>query len=117
MNLKECYAAMNADYNEVMARLPREASVIKFLRKFAADTEFSKMVEAFAQKDYEAVFSATHNLKGVCGNLSLKPLARCCSDICEEVRHGAPKDDITPMVEAAREQYEKVLVAIAELED
>ena len=117
MNLKECYAVMNSDYDEVMARLPREASVIKFLRKFAIDTEFSKMLEAFEQKNYEVVFSTTHNLKGVCGNLSLKPLAKACSEICEEVRHGAPKEDITPMVEAARQQHACVIAAIAELED
>lgn len=117
MNLKDCYTAMDADYEEVMARLPREASVIRFLRKFAVDTEFSKMLDAFVQKDYAGVFSASHNLKGVCGNLSLKPLAKACSAICEEVRHGAPKEDITPLVEDAKKIHTEVISVIAKLED
>ena len=54
----------------------------------------------------------SHNLKGMCQNLGLDSLARVSSDLCEQVRHGAPAVDISTYVEAVADEYAKNIGAI-----
>lgn len=117
MNLKECYAAMGEDYEDIMAHLPRESSVIKFLRKFKDNDEFEKMLDAVEREDYKEIFTTTHNLKGMSANLSLKKLSGITSEICELVRNGEPAEDIGPLVEIAKNEYINVTSAVELLED
>ena len=45
MNLKECYEAMDSDYEDVMRRLGSETLVRKFVLKFLEDTSFQGLQE------------------------------------------------------------------------
>ena len=117
MKLKECYTAMNGDYDDVMQRLPREASIIKFLRRFAENQEFNELLEAVGKADYERVFELSHDLKGMAANLGIKGLQMKVSDICEQTRNRVPDEGFGKMVEDAENEYRKVISAIAELED
>lgn len=115
MTLLECYNAMEGDYQDMMSRLPKEEMVIKFLRKFENNNDFVQMLQAIQNEKYEDVFQLSHTLKGVCANLSMTALAKSVSEICEQVRHGAPDKDLTPLVENAQRCYEKVIAAIEQL--
>lgn len=117
MNLKECYEAMNGDYEDAMARLMREASVAKFLRKFIDSQDYSKMEEAITAKDYKAVFMHSHTLKGVCANLSISALQHSSSDICEAVRNGEPTEDLNALLEIAKKDYDLAISCIKALDD
>lgn len=115
MNLKEVYDAMEGKYDDVLRRIPSEDSIIRFLKKFRDSGDFTAMTDAFDKKDYRRVFETSHNLKGLCGNLSLSKLAKSCTEVCEAVRHGEPTIDIAPMIEAAKADYEQVVNAINKL--
>lgn len=117
MNLKECYEAFNGDYNDVMNRLPKEASVSKFLKKFATMEDFSKMMAAVEAQDYETVFATSHNLKGMAANLSISAFCTSVSAVCESVRGGSPSDDFEILVKKAESDYEMTLSAIEKLDD
>lgn len=116
MNLQDCYVAFKGDYKDVMNRLPREASVIKFLKKFEENQDFAKMLEAVAANDYEQVFALSHNIKGMTANLSISALSSSISEVCECVRGGEPKSDLAPLIEKAKSDYEMTINAIKELE-
>ena len=117
MKLNECYEAMNGDYQDVMGRLPREASIIKFLRRFAQNTEFSELLEAAQRKDYKRVFELSHDLKGMAANLSITGFRLEMSEICEQTRNREPDEGFEQMLETAKAEYQKVLAAIDQLED
>lgn len=117
MNLRECYAALDADYEDVMERFLREEVVLRFLRKLEQNPDYERMLTAYEQKDYAGVFTTTHNLKSVCGTLGLKPLAKCFYDICEEVRYGAPGENFVPLVERVQQMYRATIDAISGLEE
>lgn len=117
MKLVQFYKIVDGDYNEVIKRLPKESSIIKFLRRFVDEPEYSKLIEAYEIKDYQEVFRTSHTLKGICANLGLTALQRSSSFVCEAVRNGDPINDIEPLVELLKFDYEKTVDAIGKLED
>lgn len=115
MNLQEAYEKMQGNYDDVMGRLPREESVIKFLKKFLENQDFQNMLAAAKENRYQDVFVASHNLKGMCGNLGLSLLADSTSRVCEMVRNGDPAEDLTPYIEKAKADYALVITTIGQL--
>ncbi|WP_294448229.1 Hpt domain-containing protein [uncultured Mailhella sp.] len=77
---------MNADIRELLlsggididAMLDRcmgnEALLERLLKKFPVDRSYSYLVEALQNGDENAAVDASHTLKGVAGNLSIKDL-------------------------------------------
>ena len=49
MTVKECYAQMGADYEEVLGRLGSEALVKRFTLKFLNDKSFSELEPDFCR--------------------------------------------------------------------
>lgn len=117
MKLQEFYNEVNGNYEEMMSRIPREASIIKFLRKFVDNHDYDDMMSAVQACDYEKVFTASHTLKGVCANLSLTELAERSSQVCECVRGGEPNGDVVGLAAKTKESYDRTVQAIAKLED
>lgn len=113
MEVKEFYETVGGDYQDVMNRLPTEALVVKFLKKYASGDEFGRIVEAYEAKDYRKLFEETHNVKGMTANLSLTKLCGVVTEMCEAVRHGDPEIDLEPLMEKAKEYQKLVLENIA----
>lgn len=86
MTLKECYAAMGGNYDEVMGRLRSERLVQKFVLKFLDDGSFDLLCRSMEGADYEEAFRAAHTLKGVSQNLSFTKLYRSSHEITEALR-------------------------------
>lgn len=116
MTIKECYEAMNGNYDEVVGRLMGEARVIKYVRKFAANTEFADFETAYAEKNWQEAFRHIHSLKGMCANLSMTQLFTSSSELCETLRGGEPSIDITDMIEKVRGDLKMTMDAIAGLD-
>ncbi len=113
MNLKECYKAMGADYEDVIRRLMSERLVEKFVLKFLDDGSFSMLCEALEAGDWEQAFRAAHTLKGVSQNLSLTRLGESSSALTEALRnHTAPEDPA--LFAQVKEDYEKAVQVIRE---
>ena len=62
------------------------AFYVKMLMKLPKNTAIAKMRSAFDAFDVEALFAASHNLKGLYASLGLTPLYALCSEIVEIAR-------------------------------
>ena len=83
MNVKECYAELNADYEGTVKRLMNEALVKRFALKFLEDPSFSIIEEGYAKQDAEQAFRGAHTLKGICLNLGFTQLQEVSSNLTE----------------------------------
>lgn len=111
MTLKECYAAMGGNYDEVMGRLRSERLVQKFVLKFLDDGSFDLLCRSMEGADYEEAFRAAHTIKGVCQNLSIDKLQASSSRLCESLRNGyTPESDA--LAEEVRADYSQTAAAI-----
>lgn len=115
MELKEVYAAMDGDYEDVVRRLRKEERIVKFLLKFRDRNPMEPLLAALEQEKYEEAFREAHNMKGVCANLSLNGLGVPAQELTERLRGGRPEDDITPLVEAVRSAYAVTMTALEQL--
>jgi len=88
MTLKECYAAIGGDYEDVVARLRSERLVQKFVLRFLDDQSFTLLTTSMADKNYEEAFRAAHTIKGICQNLSFTRLLKSSSEMADALRHG-----------------------------
>ena len=117
MNVRECYAQMGENFEDMFSRLPREASIIKYLRRFAENTEFDELIEAVDAGNFQRVFELSHDLKGMSANLSLSKFGAQMSEICEETRGREPEKDLKVLISPAKEEHDKLIASIQQLED
>ena len=88
MTVRECYAALEGNYDEVLGRLMAEDRIKRFALKFLADGSYELLKTSLAAKDQETAFRAAHTLKGVCQNLSFTKLYQSSSSATEALRDG-----------------------------
>lgn len=117
MTVKDFYESVNENYSEVLERIGKEAWIIKYLRKFASDGCFAALSSAIAAKDWSEGFKMSHSLKGLALNLGLNNLSKVSSNLCEEMRNGAPKIDVSDMYIAVKTEYDKIIETIEKIED
>lgn len=111
MTLKECYAAMGGDYDEVIGRLRSERLVQKFVLKFLDDGSYDLLCSSMESKDYAEAFRAAHTIKGVCQNLSFTVLGKSSSALSEALRNGyTPEAD--GLTEQVKAEYQQTIQAI-----
>ena len=115
MTLKECYAALEGDYDEVFARLRSEKMVQKFVLKFLNDKSYELLETSMETKNYEEAFRAAHTIKGVCQNLSFTKLYESSNCLTENLRSGyGEKTD--GLVRQLEEDYRQTITAIQALQ-
>lgn len=86
MTLKECYAAVNGDYDGAMKRLRSEKLVLKFVNKLLEDPNVPALRAALAAGDQDTAFRAAHTIKGVCLNLGFTKAGDSISRLTESLR-------------------------------
>ena len=86
MTVRECYASMGADYEDVLNRLASEETVRYFAVKFLSDGSFSDLRAALASGDMKRAFLAAHTLKGIAQNLGFTRLGDAASVMTEDLR-------------------------------
>lgn len=116
MNIREFYVQAGGDFEDLMTRIPMEHMVGKFVRKYISCGEFENLVTAYESRDYQKMFEASHNLKGMSANLSLNANSKTISMICEAVRGGEPTIDLEPLMEQAKQEHAKLVCLVEELE-
>ena len=68
-------AAAQIDVDSALDRMMgSEALLERFLNKFLADPNYAALCAAVERRDEAAALTASHTLKGVCGNLSMTEL-------------------------------------------
>ena len=115
MTLKECYAALEGDYESAVGRLPSEKFVQKFVLKFLADGSYDLLVRSMAEEDYAEAFRAAHTIKGVCQNLDFTKLYHSSSELSEALRSGF-SPEAPALVERVKADYEQTVAAIREFQ-
>lgn len=88
MTLKECYAAIGGDYENVIERLRSERLVQKFVLRFLDDNSFELLCDSMENKNYNEAFRASHTIKGICQNLSFNRLYESSYKMTEALRYG-----------------------------
>ncbi|MDO4327843.1 MAG: Hpt domain-containing protein [Lachnospiraceae bacterium] len=111
MNLKECYAALEGDYEDVIARLRSERLVQKFVLKFLNDPSYDLLNRSLENADYGEAFRAAHTIKGVCQNLSFTKLYHSSQLLTEALRAGWSQEaaQLVPQLTA---DYQQTISAI-----
>lgn len=72
---KAALLAAGIDVDSALERfLGNEALLERFLKKFLDDPNHARLTAAFAAGDREGALTASHTMKGVCGNLSMHVL-------------------------------------------
>lgn len=95
MTVQELYDSIGGNYNAAKSILQMDKLIGKFILKFLDEKSYERLTAAWAARDAEGVFEASHALKGVCANLGLDELSHQASEISEEFRptHGRSMDD------------------------
>ena len=103
MKLDEFFRCVGGDYGEAKARFQNDERIVRFLNMFPGDTP--------------TAFRAVHTLKGVALNLGLGSLAHASSQMTEALR-GQDKlpNNVQPLYEAVRKEYDAVRGALEQLE-
>lgn len=84
----EKLASIGVDVDEAMDRfMNNEMLCIKFFKKLLHDDNFALLQEAFKANDLDNAIAYAHTLKGVCGNLAIKPLYRLFDEMVKALRN------------------------------
>ena len=87
MNIKQFYIDINGSYENALAIMINDALISRMLTKFIDNNAYEQIISAYEQKDYRALFAASHSYKGVTGNLALTPLYNLASVLTEATRN------------------------------
>lgn len=114
MTVKEFYEKINGDYDGVMSRLMTEQRVTKFAVRFIDDTTYNEFFTAYNAGDIQTSFRMAHTMKGVASNLGFSELFTTSSAVTEDLRDGSPSSELSSLVKAMTESYNKVINALNE---
>lgn len=117
MTVKECYEQVGANYEDVIKRFGSEKLVVRFAKRFLTDTSFSELQKALEEKDAETAFRAAHTLKGVCVNLGFDSLYEVSSDLTEMLRERKIEEDCFTYFEKVKENYDKLISLLMQVEE
>lgn len=111
---KERLVAAGIDVDSALERfMGNDALLERFLGKFLADTNYAALAAAVEAGDPNDALTASHTLKGVCGNLSMPELFRLLTCQVEALRADDWNRAAGLMPEISR-AYETVVRAIEE---
>ncbi len=113
MSLKDCYNALEGDFDEVLGRLRSERMIQKFVLKFLDDASFENLCTALKDGNGDEAFRAAHTIKGVCQNLSFTKLGKSSSELTEALRGGF-NPHAESLAEQVKNDYQQTVAAIRE---
>ncbi|MCM1148837.1 MAG: Hpt domain-containing protein [Butyricicoccus sp.] len=115
MSLKDCYAALEGNFDEVLGRLRSERMIQKFVLKFLNDGSYDSLCAAMKEGSAEEAFRAAHTIKGVCQNLSFTKLGKSSSELTEALRGGF-SPEANELAERVKADYRQTVSAIRAFE-
>ena len=113
MDGKKFYEEIGGSYQNAVAIMMNDALIARMLGKFMTANSYAQIVSSYEQKDYRAVFAASHALKGVAGNLALTPLYELASAITEATRN-SDGVNLDEEIEELRKAYNLIEIKYSE---
>lgn len=108
-DFRTIFEAYGGDYESTMERfLGNEAMYKRLLGMLFADENMAKLDQALRQGDLERAFEAAHTLKGVAGNMGLKPFYQSVCRIVEPLRAREKCDAYAQLYQTIKEEMQKV---------
>ena len=114
MTLQQAYDKFGGDYKLALTRLPGDAFVSRFAKKFLDDKSFLQLSDALFSGDSEAAFRAAHTLKGVAANLSFAVLYEKSETITEALRGADDVSAALPLFPEVKEAYDNTVSVLKE---
>lgn len=100
------------DVDDFLERVMGKENLLRrFMGYFIKDANFEALKKAIAEKDTDGAVNASHSLKGVCGNLSMKELYALFTKQVELLRSGE-FDSAAEMMPEITEKHEIIVRAI-----
>ena len=106
---QETFSAYGGDYMATMSRfMGNEAMYLRLLDMLFEDKSLQQLGEALEAQDLKRAFEAAHTLKGVAGNMGLKPLYEAVCIIVEPLRAGQQREDYPVLYKAIQAEFQRV---------
>lgn len=93
-----------------------EGLYVRFLNKFLQDKNFDGMIASANSRDYDAMLTHAHTLKGVAGNLGLAPLYQKLDTMVLRLR-SQETEDMAALILELEQEYERMCRAIEQMGD
>ncbi len=93
MNIKEFYQKLGTDHHDVCHRLVKEEIVIKYLKQFPDDNNFTLLGNALKEQNYEQAIHASHTLKGLCVTLDFANISKQVAALHHNLQQGNYTDN------------------------
>ncbi|WP_295581762.1 Hpt domain-containing protein [uncultured Oscillibacter sp.] len=107
-DFKEVFEAYGGNYEETMERFMNNQSFyLRILGLLSQDETFTQLGAALDNGDLDAAFNAAHTLKGVAGNLGLRPLYEAVCRMVEPLRRREARSDYGAMYETVRTEFQR----------
>ncbi len=116
MTVCDFYTRINGNYQDVLSRLPNDAFILRFLKKFPAEPSFNELMSAIEKGEITASFEASHKLKGVAANLAFTELYNAVCELTEQLRPCTDAAD-SLIVNRVCNSYNRILDEIRCLEN
>lgn len=116
MKLQDLSSLIDIDIQGSLARFSNfEPMYIKYLKRFNTEPTYAALKEAVNNKDFGAIETTAHTLKGIAGNLGLNTLYRDFNAIVQAVR-AQEQDKALILCAEIDAKVEQVKQAIAQLD-
>ena len=116
MTLEQCYAQMDADYEDTIRRIPNKKLIQKILLKFPKDESYRDLCSAMEEKRMRDAFTAVHTMKGICLNLGLRELSRAAVNLTEALRND-PTEKVPELFTELKSVYGDTMSVIEKYRD
>ncbi len=114
-NLKQQLKDIGVEYDALVERfMNMDKMAEKFLVKFLSDPTMEEYRCAVENDDAQAIFKATHTLKGLCGNLCVKCMNDIITPAVEIYRNGST-DGAKETYAKVKAEYDKVCEVIKQI--
>lgn len=116
MNLQDLSAIIDIDVQGSLARFSNfEPMYIKYLKRFNTEPTYEALKAAVESRDFGAIETSAHTLKGIAGNLGLNTLYAAFNEIVQAVR-SQDHDKAIVLCQDIDLKVEQVKAAIAQLD-
>jgi len=107
MDVKRFYQTIGGNYEAALSIMMNDAFITRMLGKFFTNNTYGDVISSYENKDFAALFAASHALKGVAGNLALTPLFEISSVITEACRNGQ-EPNLDAEIEECTKRYKLI---------
>lgn len=117
MTLREFYAKVGGDYDDVCERLGGPEVVGSIVKMLLTDRHYIMCRQALLDGDADTVFCQAHALKGICMNLDIRNIQEDAVKLTEVLREGQRDMEQAPTAfKALQTSYLDTIDALNELE-